>query len=139
MRPVLLYSGGCRVCRFIARVLMRLDFRRELLFIPFRDPDAVPLLRDVPEGERTKTWWIFKDCKLTPGSHGGLIVLLKTLTFTRPVGKLLDVCRCSSLLDCLDCWIKGHRPQIAPWVPDGPAPRRFPEPEEVREDNARAA
>jgi predicted DCC family thiol-disulfide oxidoreductase YuxK len=50
-RPVVLYDGGCRFCRFAARVVARLDFGR-LAFLPFDDPAAEPLLARLPEKVR---------------------------------------------------------------------------------------
>ena len=52
-RPVLLYDGGCRFCRFAARVVARLDFGR-LAFLPFDDPAAEPLLARLPEAAASR-------------------------------------------------------------------------------------
>lgn len=43
MRPVLLYDGECRFCRFTARIAARFD-RGRYAYLPFDDPDAEPLL-----------------------------------------------------------------------------------------------
>jgi predicted DCC family thiol-disulfide oxidoreductase YuxK len=50
-RPVLLYDGGCRFCRFAVRVVARLDFGR-FAVLPFDDPAAEPLLARLPEEAR---------------------------------------------------------------------------------------
>ena len=51
MRPVLLYDGGCRFCRFTARVAARFD-RGRYAYLPFDDPDAESLLARLPEPKR---------------------------------------------------------------------------------------
>lgn len=51
-RPVLLYDGGCRFCRFTARAIEALDRRRRFCYLPFADELARELLAPVPEDER---------------------------------------------------------------------------------------
>jgi predicted DCC family thiol-disulfide oxidoreductase YuxK len=51
LRPVLLYDGGCRFCRFTARVAARFD-RGRFAYLPFDDPEAKPLLARLAEPER---------------------------------------------------------------------------------------
>ena len=50
-RPVLLYDGGCRFCRFVARVAARID-RGRYAYLPFDDAEAEPLLARLPEARR---------------------------------------------------------------------------------------
>jgi predicted DCC family thiol-disulfide oxidoreductase YuxK len=50
-KPVLLYDGGCRFCRFVARVVARVD-RGRYAYLPFDDPEAEPLLARLPEASR---------------------------------------------------------------------------------------
>ena len=50
-RPVLLYDGGCRFCRFTARVAARFD-RGRYAYLPFDDAEAAPLLARLPEARR---------------------------------------------------------------------------------------
>ena len=51
-RPVVLYDGDCRFCRFAARLVERLDRRRRLAFLPLDDPAAEPFLAGVSPHER---------------------------------------------------------------------------------------
>lgn len=51
IRPVLLYDGGCRFCRFAARVAARFD-RGRYAYLPFDDSDAELLLARLPEARR---------------------------------------------------------------------------------------
>jgi predicted DCC family thiol-disulfide oxidoreductase YuxK len=51
IRPVVVYDGGCRFCRFAARVAARLD-RGRYAYLPFDDPDAEPLLAPLPAEKR---------------------------------------------------------------------------------------
>ena len=51
-RPVLLYDGDCRFCRFIARAIEALDRRHRFGYLPFSDELARDLLAPVPADER---------------------------------------------------------------------------------------
>jgi len=69
-RPVLLYDGECRLCRFTARVVAWLDRGEELAILPFQDEAAAPLLAKLPESERSATWRLARaDGSLT--GYGG--------------------------------------------------------------------
>ena len=48
---MVLYDGGCRVCRFVARVTARID-RGRYAYLPFDDAEAEPLLERLPEARR---------------------------------------------------------------------------------------
>ncbi len=51
-RPVLLYDGDCRFCRFMARGIEALDRGRRFGYLPFADELALELLAPVPPDER---------------------------------------------------------------------------------------
>lgn len=51
-RPVLLYDGECRFCRFCAAAIVACDRRGHLAVLPFGDPEAAALLEPVPEAKR---------------------------------------------------------------------------------------
>ncbi len=51
-RPVLLYDGGCRFCRFTARAIEALDRRGRFGYLPFADELARELLAPVAVDER---------------------------------------------------------------------------------------
>ena len=55
-RPVLLYDSECRVCRFTARLVLRLDRDQRLAFLPLEAEEARPLLEPLPESERMASW-----------------------------------------------------------------------------------
>ncbi|MGH9022272.1 MAG: DCC1-like thiol-disulfide oxidoreductase family protein [Acidimicrobiia bacterium] len=51
-RPVLLYDGECKFCRFCAAAIAACDLRGNLGILPFGDPEAAALLEPVPAAER---------------------------------------------------------------------------------------
>ena len=95
-RPVLLYDGGCRFCRFSARVVDRLDFGR-LAYLPFDDPAAQPLLARLPESVRCETIHLF-----------------------RPDGSVWSPRSAPYRL------VARNRHRLGRVVPDVPGPRRYP-------------
>ena len=96
MRPVLLYDGGCRFCRFTARVAARFD-RGRYAYLPFDDPDAEPLLARLPEAKR------FASAHLV-----------------RPDGSLWSPSSAPYRL------VAGNRGRLGRLVPNRPGPRRYP-------------
>jgi hypothetical protein len=52
--------------------------------------------------------------------------LLRVLRLTRPLGTLLGALRLSPLVDRLDTLVAGQRGRLGRFVPEGPAPRRYP-------------
>lgn len=126
MKTVLLYSGGCHFCRWVARLLVRLDFWHELQVIPTRCVYALPYLSDVREDRRHENWWVISPsgCRYA-GNKGGGIVMLQALTATRWLGTLLQWVNASHLLDRLDNWVKAHRSIFSRWVKDDYAPLKL--------------
>lgn len=122
-RPVLLYDVGCRVCRFVARTIVRLDRDGELAVLPLQDPDAEPLLARLPEGERLASWRLVRPDGSLVGYGAGLPELLLALRRTRTLGRLLAVVPVR-LLDAAYRLVARNRRSIGRLVPDGPAPRR---------------
>jgi hypothetical protein len=47
-RPVLLYDGDCRFCRFAARLVARADRHKRLAFAPANDLESIRLV--LPDG-----------------------------------------------------------------------------------------
>jgi hypothetical protein len=81
----------------------------------------------VPENRRTECWWIVRrDAMPVAGKAGGGIVLLTEIRLTRWLGRVLGVLGLSPLIDALDALIARHRVRLSRFVPDGPAPRRYP-------------
>ncbi len=58
-RSVWLYDGGCRFCRFSARLAARFD-RGRFAYLPFDDGAAAPLLARLPEGRRYASAHLFR-------------------------------------------------------------------------------
>lgn len=128
MRPTVLYSGGCRFCKWVARhLLTKLDKFDQLDIIPFRHQMAQEIFAraGIPEAERYKTWWYWSGTHLWPGNKGAITTLLLSLHHTFELGHWLDAHpRVERQLDRLDGWVKRHRPRFSKWVKDGPAIRR---------------
>jgi predicted DCC family thiol-disulfide oxidoreductase YuxK len=122
--PTLLYDADCRLCRFVARVVDRLDRDRELALLPLQDPGAAPLVAELPEHERHATWRIAHEDGSLVGRGEGAPVLLRTMTLTRPAGRLLAHVPPRALDAAYDLFAR-HRGRLGRLVPDGPAPRRL--------------
>lgn len=124
-RPVLLYDGECRLCRFVARCVVRLDRRRELAFLPLQNEAATPLLDALGENERLATWRLVHSDGSLAGYGTGAPDVLESMRLTRPIGRLLGRVP-SFALDRVYRLIARHRGAFGRLVPDGSAPRRFP-------------
>ena len=126
-RPVLLYDGTCRLCRFAARTAAALDRDDRLAFLPLADPEADPLLADVPLDVRNGRWWlVLRDGTPLPGDGGAGVAALDELRLTQPLGRLLRSLRAAPLVDGFDALVSRHRSRLGRVVPDGGAPRRYP-------------
>ena len=121
MRSTLLYDGECRLCRFAARVVIRLDREQRLVVLPFDHPDAERLLERIPEHDRTASWQLL----LADGSRAskgrGVVDLLGELQRAPRLAQVLK----QFPLDALYAFIARHRRYLGRIVPDGPAPRRL--------------
>ena len=53
-------------------------------------------------------------------------MVLAEMQLTRPVGRALGALRMSPVIDALDWFVARHRKRLGRFVPDGPAPRRYP-------------
>jgi len=123
-RPVLLYDADCRLCRFVARVVLRLDRHDELGLLPLHDDDAAELLVDVSERVRPETWRLVAKGE-DVGYGRGAVELLRAMRLTRPAARMLAALP-PSLLDRLYVVVARNRRRLGRLVPDGPAPRRYP-------------
>jgi predicted DCC family thiol-disulfide oxidoreductase YuxK len=127
LRSVLLYDGGCRLCRWSARVVAGLDRGEQLALLPLEDEEAQRLLEAVPEDRRGERFWlVLRDGTPVPGDAGGGVAVLSELRLTRPLGRALRALRAGPLVDAVDKLVSRHRSALGRVVPDGPAPRRFP-------------
>jgi predicted DCC family thiol-disulfide oxidoreductase YuxK len=125
VRPVLLYDAACRVCRFAARSVVRIDRRRELAVLPLQDDEAATLLAELPEDERLASWRLVSPDGSIVGYGAGLPRLLAAMRLTRPVARALRIVP-PRLLDRVYRAVAGNRGRVGWVAPDGPAPRRFP-------------
>jgi predicted DCC family thiol-disulfide oxidoreductase YuxK len=126
-RPVLLYSGTCRFCRWSARLVAAIDHSQQLALLPLGEPEVGRLLDTVAEDVRTQSWWIVhRDGSFVAGKSGAVAALLTQMHATRWLGRVVIVSGLSPLLDALDRLIARNRTRLSRLVPEGPAPRRFP-------------
>jgi predicted DCC family thiol-disulfide oxidoreductase YuxK len=123
-RPVLLYDSGCRVCRFTARLVLRVDRRERLAFLPLEDEDAAALLEAVPEQERMSSWRLARPDGTLAGRGAGAPALLRALGHERSA-RALDAVP-ETVLEHGYELVASNRRRIGGLVPDGAAPRRFP-------------
>jgi predicted DCC family thiol-disulfide oxidoreductase YuxK len=117
-RPVLLYDGGCRFCRFAARMISRLDRDGRIAMLPFDDPAASRYLERVPVAEQTRSIHLAQRDGRVLSADAALAGLLDQLTplprvASRALGHLYEP-------------VARRRDRIGPHVPDGEAPRRYP-------------
>jgi hypothetical protein len=104
-----------------------LDLNEQLALLPLADAEAGHLLATVPENRRAECWWIVgRDGTPVAGTTSGGVVLLTEIRFTRWLGCVLNASGLSPLIDALDALVARHRARLGRFVPDGPAPRRYP-------------
>lgn len=120
---MLLYDGECRLCRFTARCVARLDRRQELAFLPLQDAAASTLLAALAEDERLDTWRMVRPDGSLTGYGAGISDLLQAMRLTRLVGRLLGRVP-DGALEAFYRVIARNRGVLGRLVPDGPAPRR---------------
>jgi hypothetical protein len=53
-------------------------------------------------------------------------MLFAEVQLTRPLGCVLRALRLSPLIDVLDRFVAQYRKRLGRFVPEGPAPRRYP-------------
>ena len=124
-RAVLLYDAECRLCRFAARVVLRLDRERELAVLPLQDPVATSLLEGLSEKSRLASWRVVQPDGSLAGLGAGIVPLLRSMRLTRPAARLIALVP-DRALDTVYGVVARHRGRLGRMLPDGPAPRRFP-------------
>ena len=123
-RPVLLYDSGCRVCRFTARFVLRLDRSQRLAFLPLEAEEAAPLLETLPESERMASWRLAEPDGSLAGRGSGAPAVLRALGHERSARVLEAVPE--TMLEHGYNLVARNRGRIGRVVPNGQAPRRFP-------------
>ena len=124
-RALLLYDAECRLCRFAARTVLRLDLDRELGALPLQDFEAAALLEPLQEEERLTSWRVVQPNGALAGLGAGVVPLLQAMRLTRPAARLVALVP-DRALDAAYGVVARHRSLLGRAVPDGPAPRRFP-------------
>ena len=124
-RPVLLYDAACRLCRLTARVAVRADRAHELAVLPLQDEAATSLLSSLPREQRFESWRLALPDGSLAGGGSGLPSLLAAMRLTRPLAAILRRMP-ESVLDRAYELVADNRSSVGRFVPDGPAPRRFP-------------
>ena len=114
-RPVLLYDADCRLCRFVVRVVLRLDRRERLAFLPLQSSDAPALLPDLSEDARLASVHLIEPDGERRSAGQALVQLVRHLGLPAP-----------SFLARTYEPLATRRDRFAKLVPDGPAPTRFP-------------
>lgn len=126
VRPLLLYNGGCRFCRWLARVVVRLDGAGALSCLSIWDDEAKPIVDAIAEDDRLAGWHLV----LTDGTRlsggPGAVRLLEELRWTRWLGTSCRVLGLTRSLGSVDAFIAERKGRLGRRVPDGEAPRRFP-------------
>ena len=69
---------------------------------------------------------MLRDGTPVPGDGGAGVLLLTELPLTHPLGRFLRALHASLLVDAFDKLVARHRSGLGRFVPDGPAPRRYP-------------
>lgn len=122
---MLLYDADCRLCRFVARLVARIDIRSELAVLPLQDLEAASLLESLTAEERLDSWRLALPDGSLPGYGAGLVALAGSLRATRPLRRALGALPAGALDTAYRLGAR-HRSRIGRLVPDGAAPRRFP-------------
>ena len=66
------------------------------------------------------------DGTVVRGDEGGGVLLLAEIHLTGPLGRALRAVRLSPVVDAADRVLARYRTRLGRFVPEGPAPRRYP-------------
>jgi hypothetical protein len=95
--------------------------------LPLADAEVARLLAPVPEDVRNESsWLVHRDGAPVRLEAGGAVQLLAELRLTRRLARALEAVGASRLPDATVRLVSRHRTQLGRFVPDGPAPRRYP-------------
>ncbi len=82
---------------------------------------------DLLDEKRGECWWlVLRDGTTVAGDEGGGVMLLTEVRLTRPLGRALRAVRLSPVIDALYRVLSRYRSRLGRFVPEGPAPRRYP-------------
>ncbi len=94
-----------------------------MALLPLEDPAARELLEPLPEAERFASWHLVRPGGRIASRGNAGIELLDALGHP---GMARATSRVAGPIDRLYGFVSEHRDRLGPFVPDGPAPRRFP-------------
>jgi predicted DCC family thiol-disulfide oxidoreductase YuxK len=125
-RPVVVYSGTCRFCRWTANIVDRLDRDEVVGMVAHDDPKAEAIMGQISERDWDRSWQlVFPDGRRLM-SGDATVELLSRLAYTRWLGRALAVLRLTPLVGLIYLTVSWARPYLSRLVPDKPGPRRFP-------------
>lgn len=93
--------------------------------MPLTAPEAEGLLAAVPEDERLESWRLVHEDGTIAGRGSGGAALLESMAVSRPAGRALALVP-ARVLELGYGLVARNRGLLGRFVPDGPAPRRYP-------------
>lgn len=125
-RPVVIYSGTCRFCRWTANIVDRLDRDKVVGIIAHDDPEAEAIMGQISERDWSRSWqFVFPDGRRLMSGEA-TVELLTRMARTRWLGRALSFLHLTPLVELLYLAVSWGRPHLSRVVPDRPGPRRFP-------------
>jgi predicted DCC family thiol-disulfide oxidoreductase YuxK len=91
--------------------------------LPLEDEAAEALVAPLPEQERFASWHLVRAGGRISSRGAAAIDLLRALGYARPARA---AARVEGAIERLYGLVAEHRDKLGRFVPDGPAPRRFP-------------
>jgi predicted DCC family thiol-disulfide oxidoreductase YuxK len=125
-RPLLLFDGGCPLCRWAARLVARLD-RGERLALLSRDDDAAaPYAARIPTHQVQQSWQLIEPTgvRMMHGPAG--IRVLEYIPATRLLGRILRTLRLTPLVTVANRSLGRVRKPLGRYFPNPDVPRRWP-------------
>jgi predicted DCC family thiol-disulfide oxidoreductase YuxK len=125
-RPLLLFDGGCPFCRFLARLVARLDRRQRLALLSRDDEAAAPYASRIPAQQVSESWQLIEPSgvRLMHGPAG--IRVLEYIPATRWLAWLLRTLRLTGLATAVNRFLGRIRKPLARFFPNPDIPRRWP-------------
>jgi predicted DCC family thiol-disulfide oxidoreductase YuxK len=91
--------------------------------LPLEDEAAEALVNPLPERERFASWHLVRSGGQISSRGAAGVDLLRALGYARPARA---AARIERVIERLYELVAEHRDELGRFVPDGPAPRRFP-------------
>jgi predicted DCC family thiol-disulfide oxidoreductase YuxK len=113
-RPTLLYDGDCRFCRFVARVLFRLDLHERIAFLSIREGVQKGLLDGLTGAQQAASIHLVEPDGRRRSAGAAFARLLEHLGVPAPLARLVG---------SLYGPVAHARGILGRVVPDGPGPK----------------